>query len=496
MILKNIKIKPMPAITISRVSTEDQKIMGNSLPAQENRMLDYCQRRGFEVVRKFSYDESAYKTNRDEFDAIVKYIVNYKDYLIVCFDKIDRLSRNVFDKRVSMLYEMAIAGKLEPHFVSDNQVINSKISAVEKFNFSMSLGLAKYYSDAISDNVKRANEKLRGQGVAFKFPEGYTRKDGQVNTTDSSELISEAFELFSTGNYNQTELAEYLNKNGFKTKAGKKLTRQLLFRMLRNPFYYGIAQSTQGNYPHIYKPLTTGTIFDKCQNILNQNNKSSRKQKRGFKPYPFRNLLNCSECSRTINPYTAKGVYNYYRCFNKQCKFYQQVVKEEVILKQAEDILKGLVFPNEAVKYIVDKLKSDFNKASLYEKNKKAEIYKQIEACNLRLSSLTDLFVDGSITGDIYIKKQEEYESSLYELNLELVSETKESTDLHLTVESMFNLINRLPEIFKSSNSDEKNKILKYITSNSLQTGQKADINLKKPFLFLYQNQGVQGWQG
>ena len=59
----------------------------------------------------------------------------------------------------------------------------------------------------------------------------------------------------------------------------------------------------------------------------------------------------------------------------------------------------------------------------------------------------------------------------------------------------MFNLINRLPEIFKSSNSDEKNKILKYITSNSLQTGQKADINLKKPFVFLYKKQGVQAWQ-
>ena len=123
----------MPAITISRVSTEDQKIQGNSLPAQEKRMLDYCQRKGFEVVKKFSFDESAYKTNRDEFDTIIEYIKSYKGFLTVCFDKIDRLSRNVFDKRVSWIYEMAINDKLELHFVSDNQIINSKISAVEKF---------------------------------------------------------------------------------------------------------------------------------------------------------------------------------------------------------------------------------------------------------------------------------------------------------------------------------------------------------------------------
>ncbi len=122
----------MPTITISRVSTEDQKIAGNSLPAQEKRMLDYCQRKGFEVVRSFSFDESAYKDSRDEFDTIIDYINSHKGFLIVCFDKIDRLSRNVFDKRVSWLYEMAISDKLELHFVSDNQTINSKISAVEK----------------------------------------------------------------------------------------------------------------------------------------------------------------------------------------------------------------------------------------------------------------------------------------------------------------------------------------------------------------------------
>ena len=79
--------------------------------------------------------------------------------MVVCFDKVDRLSRNVFDKRVSELYEKALKDEVELHFPSEGQVINSKISAAEKFHFSISLGLAKYYSDAISDNVKRAQEQ-------------------------------------------------------------------------------------------------------------------------------------------------------------------------------------------------------------------------------------------------------------------------------------------------------------------------------------------------
>ncbi len=56
------------AVIIARVSTEEQKEAGNSLPAQVARLENYCERKGFEVIKKFSFDESAYKNNREEFD--------------------------------------------------------------------------------------------------------------------------------------------------------------------------------------------------------------------------------------------------------------------------------------------------------------------------------------------------------------------------------------------------------------------------------------------
>jgi len=146
----------MKAIILARVSTEEQREAGNSLLAQVERLKNYCKRKGFDIVETFSFDESAYKTKRDEFDKILEYIDDNKEKVVVCFDKVDRLSRNVFDKRVSLLYEKAVADEIELHFFSDGQVINSNMSAVEKFQFGMSLGLAKYYLDAISDNIKRA----------------------------------------------------------------------------------------------------------------------------------------------------------------------------------------------------------------------------------------------------------------------------------------------------------------------------------------------------
>ena len=130
----------MKAVILARVSTEEQKDAGNSLPAQVERLKSYCQRKGFEMSedRTFSFDESAYKTKRDEFDKILEYLKSSKEKIAVCFDKVDRLSRSIFDKRVAALYEKAIANEIELHFVSDGQIIDAAMSAPDKFRFGMS----------------------------------------------------------------------------------------------------------------------------------------------------------------------------------------------------------------------------------------------------------------------------------------------------------------------------------------------------------------------
>jgi len=69
----------MKAIIIARVSTEEQKDAGNSLPAQIVRLESYCERKGYQIIKKFSFDESAYKNNREEFDGILDYIMGLKE---------------------------------------------------------------------------------------------------------------------------------------------------------------------------------------------------------------------------------------------------------------------------------------------------------------------------------------------------------------------------------------------------------------------------------
>jgi site-specific DNA recombinase len=103
----------MKAVIIARVSTEEHKEAGLSLPAQVMRLENYCQNKGFSIIRSFSFDESAYKDDRSEFDTIFNFIFEQKEKIAVCCDKVDRLSRNMFDKRVSYLYDKALRDEIE-----------------------------------------------------------------------------------------------------------------------------------------------------------------------------------------------------------------------------------------------------------------------------------------------------------------------------------------------------------------------------------------------
>lgn len=69
----------MKAIILARVSTEEQKEAGNSLPAQVSRLENYCKQKKFQIIKTYSFDESAYKTKRDGFDKILDYLKSNKE---------------------------------------------------------------------------------------------------------------------------------------------------------------------------------------------------------------------------------------------------------------------------------------------------------------------------------------------------------------------------------------------------------------------------------
>ncbi|MDR3646893.1 MAG: recombinase family protein [Candidatus Babeliales bacterium] len=471
----------MKAILIARVSTEEQKEAGNSLPAQIARLERYCQMKGFRVLQSFSFDESAYTDQRGDFDRIIEFINEQKEKVVVCCDKVDRLSRNLFDKRISLLYEKALKDDIELHFVSDGQIVNSQISAVEKFNFGISLGLAKYYSDAISDNIKRANEqKLRKGELPGRAPYGYKNiitPDGKKDIVVSEYealIVKKTYELYATATYSIEAVRQKI-----KDDYGVAWSQGIADFILRLHFYYGVMKRNDKLYPHRYPPIITKDLYDKVQQVKANFNK--KPVKLTGMTYIYRGLLRCAQCDLAITAEKHKG-FVYYHCTQYYGKHDAKWFREEEITEQIGKVFKNLQMPKEIAEQIKDAINETNNQKIDFQNKQLAELNKEHKKLTTMLENLYLDKLQGRITESAYDKFNTQFREQLESVNSKIYRLEEVDNNYYIMTNQLLKLSSRAYELFLSSEVDEKRQLISLILSNLKVDGENIVYDVVKPF--------------
>jgi site-specific DNA recombinase len=482
----------MKAVIIARVSTEEQKEAGLSLPAQVMRLENYCQNKGFSIIKSFSFDESAYKDDRSEFDMIFNFIFEQKEKIVVCCDKVDRLSRNMFDKRVSYLYDKALRDEIELHFTSDGQIINSKISAAEKFHFSISLGLAKYYSDAISDNVKRAIEQKWQRGEwAGRAPYGYKNvrvddKAAIIVDEYESRVVHKAFELYATEAFSLDLLCKKINAEYSLTWSASKLDW-----VFNNPFYHGVMVCNNKEYPHKYPAIISLALFDQVQQVKKNFNKKPVKY--AGKPYIYRGLIRCADCGLAITPEKHKG-FVYYHCTQYNGKHGGQWLREEEITRQLGVVFQNMKMPQEIVDQIVETLNSVHQDKIEFHRQHFDKLTKEHKETTQMLDNLYLDKLKMRITESEYDRFYISLRDKISELNTQLNKLQEAEDNYYITAKYILDLSTRAYDLFKSSEVEEKRQLIKLILSNLRLSGKNLLFDAEKPFDLILNFSDHQVW--
>ena len=455
-----------------------------------NGLRNTAGQKDFAIAKVFSLDESAYKTKRDDFDRALDYLKSTKEKIVVCFDKVDRFSRNVFDKRVASLYELAMKDKIELHFASDNLIITPDISATEKFHFGINLGLAKYYSDAISDNVKRAyeNKIKKGEWIG-KAHIGYINTKDENGNKDitpdpaRAHFIVKIFEMYATSNYSLLLIRDEMKKLGLKgtTQSDKPLTKSMIYNILKNPFYYGMMRIKGELYPHKYQPLISKSLFDKCQEVMLGYHKKPFKY--ASKPFVLRGLIKCADCGCTITPETARG-HIYYSCTNyRRMHDKRTYVREEDLLVPIYDVLKNIQLSNEKIQEITEDLKKTHEAKTRFHEQSLTTLRKEYDQIENRISRMFDLRLDDqSITKEMFNEKLKEYKEKQAEIREEMGRYDQADEKFYLTANMVLNLAQKAEQIFESSEVREKRQLLNFLLQNIKLQGKKLLFELKTPF--------------
>lgn len=478
----------MKAIILARVSTEEQKREGQSIPAQLRRAREYAGKRGLEVKNEYQFDESSTKDKRTKFEQVVNEIKASKDQVALVVECVDRLQRSF--KESVLLDDLRKQGRLELHFIRENLVINDKSNSAQLMQWDMMVMFARSYVLQLSDNVKRSIEqKLRNGEWSGPAPIGYHNvvgEDGKktlIIDENRAPLIRRMFQRHATGNYSINTLRAEITDMGLRShsKDPKPLTNSMVDRILKNPFYYGEMRVKGQLYSHKYERVIDKSLFDEVQSVIAGKNRSPVKY--ASKPFIFRGLIKCAECGCAVTPEITKGKYIYYSCTNHKKAHAKRVyVPEKDLLESILEVLDNLKLPDVIVKKVVQSIK-ELNKteANFYKLENKRLIAER-ESLGKRMSNLITLRVDGEIDEEQFALKMKEFKNKQEELLVEINKHDEGNKDYHLTVSSVLTLLQRAGELFRSSELEQKQQMLSYLFQNFELKDKVLQFKLKTPF--------------
>lgn len=310
-----------------RVSTDEQKRKGFSLPEQEDRLLRYCELNGIAIKGIFREDFSAKDFNRPEWKKLITVLKKNRNRPPenILFIKWDRFSRNI-----EYAYQMlGILRGLNTVPMAIDQPINFDIP-------ESIVMLAVYLSIPEAENTRRGKNSSDGMRRARKMgrlpgraPMGYSNQstsDGKktiVPKQPQADLIKWAFELYAKGLFSMSQVRKMTCQKGL------VCSKNNFWKILRNPIYCGIItiRATKDEelqfVKAVHEPLISENLFRTVQSLI-ISRRIVNKGKLNLKSlFPLRGFMNCPYCRRKLTGSHSLGrsiKYRYYHCSTSKCK--------------------------------------------------------------------------------------------------------------------------------------------------------------------------------
>ena len=330
-------------------------------------------------------------------------------------------------------------------------------------------------------------------------PVGYINVRTPDNKADAildmerAPYIKRLFEEYATGEYTLAELRRKTIEWGFTNSKGKRkhLSKSQIYTIITNPFYYGVMHHKAQNkyYPHVYEPIISKTLFDRCQ-AIKLKNKKDRKYKWGTKNYLFRKLIKCAVTGRQVgcdtktktlkNGKTLSWVYLMTRNPNDLTK--RMMVREEKVIKQIEEALKAFhLSSNELAKIEQDFLEKEELQIKSY--NREMEKLKiELDKTSHKLERLSDLLLDGTVDDEYYKIKRSDLllEKQNTEVFIEKIKADKDKfskTIIETTKEA-----SAAYDDFKAGNDDQKREIIEKIFEKLELKGEQLQYVIRYPY--------------
>ncbi len=425
-----------------RVSTEYQAKEGYSLEVQREYLESFAKREGYEVFKVYC-DEgiSAYSTHRPALQQLLA-DAKAKKFDLVLVHKIDRFSRNLKDL-LMLVDELSFCGV---GFKSATEPFDTTISA-GKLMFQQLGSFAEFERNRIAERVfpgmVKGVQLGNWQGARF-VPFGYSyskaKKLLEIEEREAN-IVKLVYTMYLSGKSSR-DIAAYLDRKGYKTRAGKQFYNKFICDVLKNQIYtgkivwnkkhYDKNQKTKKHYKYVrndpskiliaqgkHKPIIDEDDFMQVQKLLADKKITWRPRIRN-KEYLLTGLLTCAKCSHKYNGVSSISNHRtnkkkrWYRCsgpYASHIKCTNRSVKAEDVEPEVTKIVAQLV-QNERLKqsrWTTGTLQKEAN-FPVFAKNAKtdlSEIKDNLKINQEKQLKLTDAYLENLLGEDVYRDKMD-----------------------------------------------------------------------------------------
>lgn len=405
----------------------------------------------------------------------------------------DRLARNSVDGgRIVYLLD---CGKLHDlKFATYTFENNSQ----GKFMLQIMFGQSKYYSDALSENVKRGNRtKLEKGWRPNQAPIGYAndaRTRTIVKDPDRFQLIRRMFDLALTGSYTVRQICDIarvrwgLTTPVRKRTGGQPLALCSVYRVLTNPFYAGLILWRGKLYQGAHEPIVSMAEFERVRAMLRRR----EKPKPHTRHFAYTGIVRCGECGslvtaeHKVNLYGSE--YTYYHCTKRRpdyrCR--QRSLRVEQLEHQIENFLARLRIPETLQKWILDRHKEGAAERRSTEEARRRSLEKSLSDIDRASSNLTSLRTRDLIGDEEFVSERQALEKERIGLKQSLQNVTEQST--FELFQGVISFCNRATDWFRAGDDNCRRLILESAGSNFVLKDKKLRIEARKPLTLGVEN--------
>jgi site-specific DNA recombinase len=395
----------MNCLIYVRVSTDKQAEKELSLPAQLEACRRFAADRGWHVSEEFVEPGfSARSTDRPALHQLLAACRGPQKIDTVLVHKIDRLARNVADHAAirAILHKDGV--KLSS--VTENLDDSSSGMLVEH----IMAAIAEFYSANLSDEVKKGmRQKVLKGGWPHRAPRGYRLTNGQIEVhPEDGPLVTKAFELYASGRFGLKPLTERLATEGLRTSEGKPFAPSCLHHILSNEFYTGRIRwndlDLQGQHP----PLVNPELFARVQVVIEERRQLLLDRRPPVPGFVLTQVGRCATCLGGLSADRQERS-TYYRCSRRTYRKSACAARQYCRAKSAHEGIEALCdsMPlNEVTRgALIDAVIQSASQRSQIVGYQRRQLEERRDALILTESRLTDAFLAGDVSPDVYSHK-------------------------------------------------------------------------------------------